>query len=565
MSPRFRRRRTAPPSAASPEHARPQIEPPVGMPDFRRPDPPIWRQPPNTMLVGSTWPASPVPTAPPAPAPLESPPPVAPAPPVPRVPPAPPVETPPIYSRVRPPRRPSPLAGCLVVVAVFVLVVVVGIVVSVLTMGTRTPSPRPPVTQKETAPVEWATTAGQLRPELSSPTVVGSIDGTIDSPMVVDAGVAWVLLTSNSRDVDIAAHGLDPATGRELWRLPMANGLCAPQLLEGSLVCAASVRRDASTDTVSRWRVQLIDPATGKVRRSAEVDAYATIVAVADGRILLLEQRPPAPHALITALTPELKRAFQLDLGAEKLALDMFSDNRITVRHNSPPDGPALDRPRVRTVADGLTALWVGGATAFVDVGKGRLVGLEHCSRLVDDGARLWCNQPDHSQAFDYLLKPGPRTERGIRLAFPDTDPRDPDVSPAMFMDAGGRLMKVDPETGRTEGVLLGTATGQAFGLTIYPDVQSSGGVLLVSDREVSASVDAASGSLLWRRNPLKSGQVLRFGDRLVVGDFNLEVWDVASGATVAAYRNPGGYELAAFGDQLLSVGGDDIALLDLP
>lgn len=122
---------------------------------------------------------------------------------------------------------------------------------------------------------------------------------------------------------------------------------------------------------------------------------------------MFLEQRQPAPHAVVSGWEADLRPAWSLDLAGEPGHDGLFSENRIIARGFPPTTGPALDRPRIRTVAGGLTALWIGRT----------------------DGARLWCNTGDRATALTYGLAPTHRTEPGVRLAFPERDPRGGDIT----------------------------------------------------------------------------------------------------------------------------------------
>lgn len=79
---------------------------------------------------------------------------------------------------------------------------------------------------------------------------------------------------------------------------------------------------------------------------------------------------------------------------------DAEPSGRISAEHRGAQDsGLALDRRRFREVGSGLIAVWAGQRTAFIDIAGGKLIMMPHCSRLVDDGSRLWCNETDGASA----------------------------------------------------------------------------------------------------------------------------------------------------------------------
>lgn len=449
------------------------------------------------------------------------------------------------------------------VVAIGVCTVVALVVVAVRDLAAPVPSPRPTSRQPISAPRLWAASVPKLRPDLADPSLVGPVDGSFGGPAVLDAGTAWIVLTGGSRESQLTAHALDPNTGAALWERPLPDGVCAAQLLDGALVCAASLTRDPISGQQSRWRLVLLDPATGAERASAVRDGDLQSIAVADGRVLLLGQRP-GPRAVIEGLSADLRPAFLLDLGTKAPASLMFSDNHIIARQNQPALGPRLDRPRVRHVGGGLTAFWVGRAAAFVDARKGRLVGVRACSRLVDDGARLWCNEPDHAQSYDYRLWPGVRTPAGIRLAFPSLDGANAGRGPAVFFDEAGRVMKVNPATGEVGGVLFDSSLGQAFGMATWPNVVTTYDLTLVSDDAKGlALVEPTQGRVRWTVPDRQASVAFLVGDRLVVGGRGtLAVLDAGTGRLEAEYAGVSDWAVERVGDALVVGDGQQVVRL---
>ena len=453
---------------------------------------------------------------------------------------------------------------------VLMLLLVAGRIVVGVAGSRSTPVPTRSIPTR-TSPVErlgavWSAEPRSLRPDLSAPEFVSAVDGTFDEVRVIDGGAAWLVLTGDERDADIRLHGLDPATGRELWQRPLANGLCAPALLKKSVLCAYSSGTDPATGLGTSWRLLLVDPATGAERQAADFAGWLTLLHVQGDRALLVEQRQPAPDAALTVLDAGLKQLWHQDLREQSQHDGMFSDNRIYTRSLPIPAGPALDRPRIRTVADGLTALWVGQTTAFVDLAEPALVGMPRCSRLVDDGKRLWCNQGDLAAALSYRIKPLYETDLGTRLAFPDRDPRAGDVTDPVFLTAQGKAVRVDLATGRTIGPLVDTRNGSAFGLVTSPQSAFVAGVTLIGDSEMMFAVNARTGAVHWQRDDLRTpNDVLEWHGRVMLAESNLFVLDPASGRTVSSYRQTHGLYTQALGDVLIGTGPDELARLADP
>lgn len=450
------------------------------------------------------------------------------------------------------------------IVVLFAVLSLVGIVMRAVTPD----RPRPvPTTQRTTPaptlPVKWTVTATQLRPDLTKPELLSSTDGLFDDSRAIDAGTAWLVLTGDANDTGVWVHGLDPSTGRELWKRDLPDGLCAAGLVGKAVLCASAIEHDDATGLGTSWHLARLDPATGRELSGTDWTGWLTLVHADRDRVLLVEQRQPAPHAVLTVLNADLEQRAQFDLRAEPQHAGLFSDNRIVNRKLPIPDGPALDRPRIRKVADGLTALWVGQSTAFVDLAKGTLIGVPRCSRLVDDGTRLWCNQGAVAAALGYSLKPLFETDLNTRLAFPNRDPRAGDVTDPVFLQQTGLAVRVNPSTGRTIGPLVNTRNGSAFGTTTSPQTAYLRGVTLVWDSSTLFAVKARTGELLWQlKDPGTVGDPWNWKGRILLAHRNLRILDPASGRVVSAYRQGRGLYTEVLGDALIAVGPDELALL---
>lgn len=479
---------------------------------------------------------------------------------------------PPTYTPAPPPPSRKPKLHPLIIVGALLAVAVMASMVLNFPPNT-TPTPPPPAPSPfdqtynnlprptQEAPTTWVQTVADLR-QGTQGRLESSPHGFSDAEPIIDAGDIWGLITRKERGGENRLHGLDPATGEERWAVDLEGAYCAKDLLNEHFVCAEATEWTSGQGT--SWTLHLIDPRTGETTTSAPFDGWVAAVAVADGHLVILEQRLPAPHAVVTALDSTFTQAWQFDLTQEPGHDDMFSENRVWYRAERFPEGPALDRPRIRTVAGGLTALWVGQRTVFLDVAGGRMAGFLHCSRLVDDGERLWCNAGNHAVAYDYELQPLFTTADGVRLAFPLGDRRASDISIPAFLGRDGALMRVNPTTGETEGVLVATQSGSAFGMATAPSVATVDGVLLASDDRRSAAV-SADGEVRWQVDfRLSMREAFAVDGSVLVGDSTIHQIDLATGEVIDGWRVVHGHGFAATSDAFYSYGLEEVARLGL-
>lgn len=181
-------------------------------------------------------------------------------------------------------------------------------------------APAPPA--QEIAEYRWSVRAKVLRPELDAPRSLFSPDGSADGAATPQAKGVWVVMTGQTGiaakprvpDAKVRVHGLDAGTGRQLWHREMPFGLCATQLLGDRLACASSLARDDRTGLPTTWRLQLLDPATGKILAQRAVDAWLAMLTVRQDRLVLVEQRQPAPRLVVSgyssSLTPVWRAAW---------------------------------------------------------------------------------------------------------------------------------------------------------------------------------------------------------------------------------------------------------------
>lgn len=438
-------------------------------------------------------------------------------------------------------------------------------------------APAPPA--QEIAEYRWSVQVKVLRPDLDAPQLVLSPDGSADDVAIPQAKGVWMVMTGQTGiaatprvpDAKVRVHGLDAATGRELWQREMPFGLCATQLLDDKLACASSLARDDRTGLPTRWRLHLLDPATGKTLAQRDVDAWLAMLTVRQDRLVLVEQRQPAPHLAVSGYSSALAPVWRADLAKQALHLGFFSHNRFVYRPDlSPPDGLALQKVRFRQV-DSMLTLWSTGPTAFLNLADGKVLGVPRCSRMYDDGQRIWCNERQRAVAWSRdLAKVVARTEGGVRLAHPTLDLRHGGRSVPIFVNPSGQVVQVDATTGRTGAVIADTAGRETFAGPLEPSTTQAGGTVLIDDSDGIIGLDAAGQRARWAAPDYLSARVLSHGDKVLVQDRGrLDVLDPATGRVTARLGQLKGQAVVAVGsladDTFASIGMDEVARLQMP
>ncbi|NYE75559.1 PQQ-binding-like beta-propeller repeat protein [Microlunatus parietis] len=484
------------------------------------------------------------------------------------------------------PRSRTPAYVPIVVIGVVVVLLIAAAVVagrSVAGLLDRTgyadrprierPTPRPsaPPVPERPVTVPWRIEPGQLRPDLTGAEFVGPVDGDFSGPYVsaVDPKVAdiWVALTGDDDERGMVAHGLDPATGRPLWDRPMEGGLCATEADRRGVACAELLDRDPATGLGRRWRLHLLDPRTGEPRISREVAGWFSALHRSGDTLVVLEQREPAPHAVLHGFDlATLKPRWELDLNKQPGHGQLFSENRIIARKDPDREGVVMDRPRFRDVGygpkaeqtgdGGLVALWAGQRTAFVQPRTGKLIMMPRCSRLVDDGSRLWCNEPDGARAYSYagqeLLK-----VTGPRLAFPGDDGVGVDRNRPIFINEVGAPVAVDPETGKVGRPYSVPGSGSAFGQTTMPGAETVGEHTLLVGEGGAMLVDPKQDKITWINEHITHTDTpILIKDELLLGAYRADVVDLATGERRATAKLEGLYTVNV-GERIAGVGPD--------
>ncbi|GAB2584131.1 PQQ-binding-like beta-propeller repeat protein [Microlunatus antarcticus] len=461
-------------------------------------------------------------------------------------------------------RRRRPLLGLGLAIG-FLFLLMIFVQVAGLAATRRDRSTTPPVTTRPGAvPNVWSIGPARLSPTVTGARFLGSIDGSFQQSYVAEVGGLWLTTTGDPNAASTALHALDPATGEVRWQRDLDGVLCATEAPKAGLLCASVLERDPATGLGTRWRLHRLDLTTGQDRATRDVDGWFTAVHWSGSTFVGLEQREPSPHAVVRGFAvTDLRPVWTVDLAREPGQAEMFSEDRIIRRPEPERPGVALDRPRLRDVGDGLVAVWAGQRTAFVDPGSGRLVMMPHCSRLVDDGTRLWCNEVDGATAYAYDGRRLVRV-RGPRLAFPGDDGIGVDRSRPVFLDDDGAAVSVDVKTGKVGSPWTPPGRGSAFGVTTMPSAATTGDRTFLVGGAGTMLLDGRQDRVVWRLPGVTVGDVpIVRGDEVLVGTSRLTRVDLVTGQAGDEIRTDGLYTVAV-GDRVAGVGPEGISLVDL-
>ena len=412
------------------------------------------------------------------------------------------------------------------------------------TQRTLVPAPTSRVTTPTSAVrvevgTDWRVLAETLRPELDEPLFQFSTGGGDRADRnVIDGGSTWVVLTGTRQGADIVVHGVDARTGRERWRRPLSNALCAALPLGSSVVCTWALPR-AGRQQGTRWRVSVIDPDTGTDRRTRDLTGPFTLIDLVAGRIVLVEQRRPAPRAVITALAGDLRTDWSTDLSTSAGQAELFTQLEESPRGRLLGDGVDLT-PAVKVVGNGrLIAVTSQTRTALFDARTGQVAGLPRCSRLVDDGDRLWCDDRNRVVAYSYGLNRLWGTAVGIHLAEHCTRGEQPTFP--VFLAKDGTALSINPRTGRTTGTLAQSRTVGSQ----TPTSCQVGSTVVITDANGAFGIDAPRQKLIWQnrtwhREVTDPVGLIPRGDRWLVTASDLFWIDPATGAASDVRDNLG-------------------------
>lgn len=433
----------------------------------------------------------------------------------------------------------------------------------------RPESSAPKVPQRP-APISWKIEPAALRPQLAGAKFIGGMDGDFSGPYVAEQAGVWLTLTGAADEQNTVLHALDPDTGTVRWQRPLEGGLCASEAGPAGIVCAGVIDRDPRSGSGRRWLLQRLDPKTGEVIRRLEVDGWFSALHRSGDTVIALEQREPGPHAVLRGFDPQtLKQRWIRDLKDEPGQDEMFSENKVTNR-KLPNQDLVLDRPRFRDVGPrtghgdeagtGLVALWAGGRTAFVQPQTGKLVMMPHCSRLVDDGKRLWCNEVAGAASYSYRGKLRHRI-KGPRLAFPDDDGIGVDRNRPVFIDDAGAPISVDRESGTVAGAYAAPGAGSVWGMKTTPSVESVGRYTFLIGGAGTMLVDPREDKIIWTNPSItNSDQPILRGREVMFGNSNWDIVDLRTGKRRATFEAEGLYTVS-IGDRIAGVGPEEICL----
>lgn len=205
--------------------------------------------------------------------------------------------------------------------------------------------------------------------------------------------------------------------------------------------------------------------------------------------------------------------------------------------------------------------MWAGQSTAFIDPADGRLVMFPHCSRLVDDGDRLWCNEVDGATAYSYAGKKWFRV-KGPRLAFPDDDGRGVDQNRPVFIDGEGAAISVDTKLGTVGRAYTPPGAGSAFGTKTLPRASTVGDNTFLIGEAGAILLEPDADRTVWTNPDVTVSDLpVLVGDRVLMGYSRRDVVELTSGRTTARIPIDAIY-LDQVGTQLAASGADQVSLV---
>ncbi len=365
---------------------------------------------------------------------------------------------------------------------------------------------------------------------------------------IVVSGDTWVVLTGDDEDAQLTVHGVDGSTGRENWRRELRGALCADHPLpSGQIVCARAIDVNPPTQAGTRWIIATLDPATGAEQDTYETRGRFTAIKVFGDRIVLVEERVPAPHAVVVVLDAQLDPLWTTDLSSTAGHDQLFSQSPTYLRKLPRPAGPALSGVALTALGDESVALTSNARAAVLDLDSGSVLGVPECSTVVDDGTRLWCAARDRAVAYSYAMKRLSATRAGVTLAQNCLGGSAPSIP--IFLADDGTAVKVDLRTGRTTGTLAQSRTGYRAGRAVTPDACQLGSMVMISDTRGAFMIDAASGKLRWQTQAWTlPADLFRRDGRVLVAAGDLLWIDPATGRILATREQLGATQAAGAG-----------------
>lgn len=191
----------------------------------------------------------------------------------------------------------------------------------------------------------------------------------------------------------------DAHSGDLTWSSPFPAGIrCAPVPVDSRLfaMCATDTELDASE--VSHPALYTVDRATGALGRPIAVDGPAVPMGVADGRLVLLQERREGPASAgydgVARVDPDSRKVTYSRLAKPYAGTPGLADGTVYVSGQTglvTALDPATGREKWsrQTSVEGASGPVAGAGALYFSSASGRVVAL-----APDDGASLWATDP---------------------------------------------------------------------------------------------------------------------------------------------------------------------------
>ncbi|WP_420111602.1 PQQ-binding-like beta-propeller repeat protein [Pseudactinotalea sp.] len=444
------------------------------------------------------------------------------------------------------------IGGVVMVVIAMIISLVVGRISSGSDDGTGT-APTTTWTDPDAIDETWVVSVEDLTQAGQDSAISRNPDGAFTGTRVIAGDESWVIAWEDDDYVRQGIAALDPVDGTVLWERPLPQVACADREVDGALLCLA-----LDSDT---WVFHRIDAVTGEDLDTTDTALDDVQTVHSNGDVLIaVGPANPAPHATVTGLTPDGSEVWSFDIADIENADLMFD-------HFYDSDGdPVLERPRWRDLGGGLVMLWATPGVAIIDPATGETF-VHECRSATPAQDHYYCVVKEKLERYEL---DGTRTwtAAGLRPATPEEDSDTQLVALSEPTTNQFEVIPIDPET----GVVTGAATyrfsqqpGVWTGIVLPPSVYvEPDATFLVGDLEVVA-LDPETGEMIWSV-PLDEGylgDMVQIGDVAVVNTGDAIGIDMASGEVIWE-RNTRG-DVVRIGDVAVSLGYDEIALLELP
>lgn len=450
--------------------------------------------------------------------------------------------------------------GCAIAVVVAGAVLLVMVLVTALLVG-RTggsddgsdPDPTTTWTAPDDIDQTWVVSVEDLTHAEEDATLSRHPDGAFTGARVIAGDEAWVIAWEDDDYVRQGIAGLDPVDGTVLWEHALPQVACADRQVEGALLCLAL---DGDS-----WVFHRIDATTGEDLDTVETALEDVQTVHSNGEVLIaVSPANPAPHATVTGLAPDGSELWSFDIADIENADLMFD-------HFYDSDGePVLERPRWRDLDDGLVMLWATPGVAIIDPATGETF-VHECRSATPMNDHYYCVVKEKLERYEL---DGTRTwtAPGLRPASPEDDSDTQLIALSEPTRNQFEVIPIDPETGEVTAPATyrfrqqpGTWTGIVLPPSVYAEPDAT---FLVGDLEVVA-LDPETGEMIWTApfDEIYLGDIVQIGDVAVIDTGDAVGIDMASGK-VLWERNTRG-DITRIGDAMVSLGYDEIALLEMP